>query len=180
MPLRRAMAASADRANSPAADAYAPPQQSECRYRPRDRSGRKGIVATGSDADFRQEDATRLETAGSVRLPRPPPAETRRPDRRPGRCSTKPLRRAPAARLRERGRSLPAILRQHLLERNRLDLAAAIGGKAVLGLLGPALVDIRIGLVETRENVVHELEALRRRALARLDTSGFRCAGHRC
>src|SRR6266702_2373889 len=81
-------------------------------------------------------------------------------------------------RERQREQILPPHLAAALLARNRLDLAAAIGGKAVLGLLGPALVDIRIGLVETRENVVHELEALRRRELARLDTQGFRCAGH--
>src|SRR5258708_15355622 len=74
--------------------------------------------------------------------------------------------------------SLPAVLRQHLFQRNRLDLAAAISGETVLGLLRPELVDIRIGLVETRQDVVHELKALRRRELARLPAQGLSCFGH--
>src|SRR5690242_18384675 len=152
--LNEATVPLACRASSPAACGYGPQPPPECRFCPPDKLGRTGIGAGGSGEGLRRADARRPETAGSARSPQPLPAEMRYPGRRPGRCNRKLPRRFPAERLREAGRSLPAILRQHLLQRYRLDLASAVGGEAVLGLLCPELVDIRIGLVEACEDIV--------------------------
>jgi hypothetical protein len=60
-------------------------------------------------------------------------------------------------------RLLRAVLPQHLLQRQRSDFTPAKGGQAILGFPHPEPVELGIDLIETREDAVHQFDALGRR-----------------